>query len=533
MKKIFKFLLSLTLVLSLVACGGSESGNESSEDSSSNSSGARSESGVFTIAIDYMPESLQPRFGSDSITIMTMPIYDPLYQEVLEGVEYRLADSLDISEDGKTYTVHLNDDAIWSDGKPITTEDIEFSIAYSAYANGGISNYTHLDDEEIEFNIIDEKTFEMLLPRVSNQYISRLSKLNVIPAHPFEGDESKVDGSGYFLQPGMATSGAFEVVEVNTDSFVYEARDDYYRGEPQINTIVLKSLGSGSTRNIAMENGELSYCRVTSGEQLEKYKADSENFNVFSVPEARTNALNLNPHSAIFNSLDDFEKARQAIFLALDQEEIIMGAYGSMELAEPANSLMTPEQVLYNPDNIMYEQDIEEATRLAEESGLAGQTISYIYNRDRANMEEIATVIQQQLAQIGVNVIVEGLDNAGFWARYTPANPEDATDWELGTNGWDCMRGQSIVQFEYWMRATDRWGWSDEIVELTTTTDSETDPEREQELANELQQKTLEEYWFYPLPYPNFVTASHKNVTGLGESKIVPEFGDYLLIEVE
>lgn len=535
--KLFKLFLLLTMVFAVTACSGggkTTDGDSSTPSTEAGGSGqTASGSGVFTVAIDYMPTSLQSSFGSDSITIMTRSIYDPLFQETSEGIEYRLADNLEISEDRKTYSVKLNDNAVWSDGEPITSEDIQFSIAYDAVKNGGVSQRSHVNGEPIEIKIIDEKTVDLVLPEAYNRYIYLLSNLNILPSHAFDGDPTTVDGSDYFMTPGMATSGAFKVVEVNEDSFVFEARDDYYRGTPKLEKVVLKLLGSGSTRNVALENGELSYARILSGEQLEKYKGQADKFNVDIVSETRLNAININPLSPIADKLKDPHKARQAIFMALSQEDLIMGAYGSEELARKSNSLFTPEQYMYREEWKGYEYNLEEAKKLAEESGLAGQTLRYIYNRDRAHMEQIAIVVQQQLQQIGVNVTVEGLDNGAFWARYMPSNwEEDQTEWELATNGWDSMRGRSLVQVGSWL-TNPRWGWSQEMMDLTNACNAETDPEKEQELAEQVHNMSIEECWFYHLPYPNFGIVSHANIKGLGESQIIPEFGDYLAISVE
>ncbi|MFQ9344874.1 MAG: ABC transporter substrate-binding protein [Coprococcus sp.] len=104
--------------------------------------------------------------------------------------------------------------------------------------------------------------------------------------------------------------------------------------------------------------------------------------------------------------------------LAINADEIIDTAYGSDELATVANSLLTPDQSLYNKDCKGYEQDLEEAKKLAKSSGIEGTTLKYVYNADRPNMEEVATVLQQQLAEIGVTLDVEGLDSNAFFQRF-------------------------------------------------------------------------------------------------------------------
>ena len=94
----------------------------------------------------------------------------------------------------------------------------------------------------------------------------------VLPSHAFDGDATKVNDSDYFKKPGFASSGAYVVSEINDDNIVFTARDDYYRGTPSVKKIIMKTIGSGSTSDIALENDEISYMRVTTADQLEKYK---------------------------------------------------------------------------------------------------------------------------------------------------------------------------------------------------------------------------------------------------------------------
>ena len=68
------------------------------------------------------------------------------------------------------------------------------------------------------------------------------------------------------------------------------------------------------------------------------------------------------------------------------------------------------------------------AKQLADESGLAGMTLTYIYNADRANMEAVAVVLQAQLAQIGVNLKIEGMDSTSFFQRFFAASSSAARE---------------------------------------------------------------------------------------------------------
>lgn len=460
-------------------------------------------------------------------------MYDQLYLQNAEGeIEWRLLENLEKSDDGLVYTLHVQPEATWSDGEPITSKDIVFSIEYFAERQGGISSITHLKSEEIDINVIDDKTLEIKLPRPSNTYINNLQFLDVIPAHPFDGDASKVDTSTYFTNPDMATSGPYKMVELNPDSYVCKAREDYYRGAPKVETIVMKVLGEGSTKNVSFENGEISYKRIEVAEELEKYKAEADKYNIYSFPEGRTNALILNYKGPNMSEMS--KEARQAIFLALDRDEILQIAYGSEELVQPAKSLFTSSHVLYDPTFEGYQQDLEQAQKLADESGLTGKTLVYCYNKDRDNMEQISIAVQQQLAKIGVNLQIEALDSPTFFARvFSKGDNELRYSWDIASNGWGQRRGYGIANIYTTLNDTDWLGYSQEFVDVVEACDMEQNEEKEYELARKVDEMNIDEYVFYPLADPIFTMVTHKNITGLDASKIVPEFADYAAITIE
>ena len=476
----------------LAGCGGSSDKKDSSAKTEDTKKEAKSD-GTFTVALNYMPTSLEPSTASDDQTSLVRPIFEPLFVETKDGIEYYLADKLDISEDAKTYTIHLNEKANWSDGEPVTVDDILFTMNYAGRNSGGKSSYNTINKQEVVFNKKDDKTLEIVLPEPYATYTAAIGRMMIYPSHAFDNDYTKVEGSGYFNSTDMATSGAYTVAEINDDSIVYTARDDYYRETPSVKKVVMKTIGSGSTKQVAFENGEISYMRITTPEELKKYEGD-DNYNIIDT------------------------------------------AYGSDELATVANSLLTPDQSLYNKDCKGYEQDLEEAKKLAKSSGIEGTTLKYVYNADRPNMEEVATVLQQQLAEIGVTLDVEGLDSNAFFQRFFAIMFQSGEEdqWDLGTNGWDSERGSSLGQaYSYINSSSKAWGFSDEAGQLAAKVNAAADKDEAKQLANDLQDLTLSEYWEYPLTYTNYVMVSQKNVTGLDAVPVVPEFVDYLKIKVD
>ena len=549
-KRLLALLMAAAMMMATAACGSETTTAENnttstteqtteeggSEEAASTEESTSTESNdTFTVAISYMPDSLSPQTGgSDDYTSMTRPLFDRLFLENIEGgMDYYLADSLEVSEDGLTYTVHLREDATWSDGTPITTADVQFVADYSVYRYG-YNRYIRVNGVDGSMNIVDDHTVQFILPEPYNYERVILAGMTLYPSHVFDGDPEALDNATtYYNTPGFVTSGPYTVTEINEDSFVCTARDDYYRGTPQVKTVVMKVIGSGSTREIAFENGEIDYMRLTTADQLEKYSAQSDKYNIYSFPEARLNYLQVNP----FGPANLTDEQRQALFMAINPDEILAAAFGSDELATKANSLLTPEISLYNPDTEAYTYDLEGAQALAESSGLSGMTLTYIYNADRPNMDAVAVVIQQQLAQIGVNLSIEGMDSSSFFPRFFAASSYgfngQETTWDLGTNGWDSMRGSTLNQaYSYLNQADDAWGMTEACGELALAVNTTTDEAEAKQLADELMDVAMDQYRIYPLTYTNYVLVSQKNVTGLDYSPIVPEFADYLGISV-
>ena len=150
-------------------------------------------------------------------------------------------------------------------------------------------------------------------------------------------------------------------------------------------------------------------------------------------------------------------------------------------------------------------------------------------------MESVATVVQQQLAEIGVTVNIESCDTSTFFPRFFASKDKElATTWDLGTNGWDSQRGSNCGQaISYFTNRLCDCGYSDEVSGLAQKAMGTADAKEKQELWNTIQDKALEECWEYPLTYTNFVMVSQKNVTGLDGSSVVPEFIDYLSIHMD
>lgn len=551
MKKLLVLLMVLSISLTLFACGNSstetttevaDKDDKSTHTSEVTTGGGVDESlpmgGTFIIPINSdSVENMTPidAVGGDDEMVAFQPCYDPLFVQGNDGIRFYLAESIDPTvDDGVHYQLKLRDNLKWHDGEAITADDVIFTVnALLEPTNNGSNNLVSYLGKDITVEKIDDLTVDITLQEPYSAFTSMFGRVQLIPEHVFNGN-IKVMEEKEALFAGIG-SGPFKLVEYKAgESIVYERNDDYYRGKAPLDQVIIRVMSDRTAQEAALQTGELSMIRVAEQPKLDAYKANGS-FTVHSIPEGRLNYMTFNYQSPLMKD----EKARKAISLALNIDEIIVGAYGSEELALPAKNFMSPENLYYNHEMKGYEQNIEEAKKLAEESGLTARPINYIYNQQRPNMAETAQIVQQQLATIGVEVNLQGLDSPGFFpklfAAWITGKTVEDTSWDLATNGFDQMNADpATVIFEYvGPNAGNGFYSSEETVKLWNDASREVDLGKREELFKELQVSISDDYSMYPMANTNYVMVSPAGFKGLDSISKVPVFEDYLQIYFE
>lgn len=156
MKKSLASLLAVVMMLSvLTACGGEKSGEESGK-SATNAAG---DWNVLTVGISTDPQTMDPALNSNFAPCQVRRnVYEPLFQfDEDYNVIPCLADSWEYLDDC-TLKVHIDEDATFSNGEPVTSEDVMFMIEHSI-GTAADTYTTGIDKEATYASIIDEKTF--------------------------------------------------------------------------------------------------------------------------------------------------------------------------------------------------------------------------------------------------------------------------------------------------------------------------------------------------------------------------------------
>ncbi len=416
MKKWRRFaavILAAGMAVSMVGCGG---GGSSAESNPAAGGEAQGSAGAVTDPdrlVTYASTSMITNFDMKFITSASDiqaadQVYDTLVRKINGEIIGQLADSWEISEDGLQYTFHLNENAVFSDGTPITAEDVKFS---TEYIRDECENWAWLYEDLDEVEVVDEHTAVMHFStadasRISTMCYSQYGGIFSKAAYEKWGDEygksvDKIVSSG----PYVATAWEENV------SVTFEARDDYYGPQPDLKHLKYVAIADANAAVIALQTGEIDlYFNPLSGVALDTVRM-SDNVAITEALTCRNESVYMNCQTGLFTDV----RMRQAVAYAINKEEAlsVCGSGQGQVVIYPCD---LGDQVTANPDFVpshTYEYDVEKGKALVEECGNTGATVTI----KSYNTEPYATLsvwLQGALNAIGLNAQVETMERSAF-----------------------------------------------------------------------------------------------------------------------
>ena len=272
MKKFVSKTMSLLLVavmaLSLAACGSktndsSQAAPESTGSASGESTAATQPAGnsgekIVNVGVTDTLGSLNPLLlnGGEINKYATALMFLPLMELDADlNFQGMLADSI-TTEDNRNFVVHIDEAATWSDGTPITAEDVAYTalrltspvinntaMMYYVFEGVGDDGFVEAGADSVDgIQVIDDKTIQfttkdsMSLTTFENSYARYLLTL---PKHVIEKyTEEELSTAEWFNQPDVI-SGPFYVTEFDVDHYIsYKANPDYWKGDPKIDKLL-------------------------------------------------------------------------------------------------------------------------------------------------------------------------------------------------------------------------------------------------------------------------------------------------------
>lgn len=385
--------------------------------------------------------TLNPALAADSASIDVIGfLFEPLFNPDPQTAQPLPAlATWEISEDGLTYTFTLQEGVTWSDGEPITANDVLFT--YNAIMSDAVQSPRKADMALItDLTVVDDLTFTVSLAEVNcTIWGSAFGSLLPLPSHLYAADFSDFMSNPQTNGPTV-TSGPYVWEETSPDEFVrLVANPLYYKGAPQIPTIVNRVLTDPAIQNQALLTGEIDYAFMYP-DQLEQL-GDTSNFNVHVFPLNNTPMLYMNfadpanPQPAYDEEGNLVEqtpnqffadvRVRRAVAMGYDKSAIMetLGPDGGYLQSGPITSMFGWVGADVEP----YSYDPEAAAALLDEAGWLMNDATGVREKDGVPFEvtlvyaplvdlytNIALVAQDQLGQLGIKINVESQE----WSSY-------------------------------------------------------------------------------------------------------------------
>ncbi|MCC5644966.1 ABC transporter substrate-binding protein [Nostoc sp. CHAB 5824] len=509
-------------------------------------------------------------------------IYEGLTTEnpITGEIEPSLAESWEISDDKLRFLFTLRQGLKWSDGQPLTADDVEFTYN-DIYLNEAIPtdarDVLRIGESRAlpKVRKIDARRIEFTTPEPFAPFLGTLG-LPILPAHTLEPSIKTKDQEGkpiFLSKWGVDTppdqiivNGPYKLERYNTSQRVVFRRNPYYwrkgpKGEsqPYIERIVWQIVESTDTSLLQFRSGGLDTVGVSPDYfSLLKVQEDQGNFKIFNGGPATGTTFvffNLNKGKRDGKPLVDPIKSRwfntvefrQAVAYAIDRQTMINNTFRG--LGKPQNSPISVQSPYYlSPEEGLkvYNYNIQKAKELLLKAGFKyndkNQLIDAQGNRVRFSLltnagnkirEAIGSQIKQDLSKIGIQVDFTPL----AWNTYTD-KLSNSLDWEVsmlgltgglepndGANVWSPEGGLHMFNQkpQAGQKPIEGWEvapWEAEIAKLYIQGARELDPAKRKEIYAETQRITQENLPFIYLVNPLSMSAVRNRFEGIQYSAL-------------
>ena len=415
-RKYTAVLLSAALALSAAfaasGCGRGSEGTGAAARTSAQAAEQRARSGEVVVAMDPNSEpaaGFDPAYGWGA----GEHVHEPLIQSTLTvtnpdlTIGYDLATDYSVSEDGLTWTVTIRDDVSFTDGEPLTAEDVAFTYN-TVKASSSVSDFTMLDYAEAA----DDRTVVFHMNRPFSIWPYTMAVTGIVPEHAY-------DSATYGASP--IGSGRYILKQWDRgQQVILEANPDYYGGEPLMKKVTILFMEEDAAFLAAQASQvDLAYTSATySDQQIEGYAlasyatVDNRGFNLPAVPE-QTDAQG----RTVGNDLTADVRVRRAINMGIDRQEMIdhvLNGYGS-----PAYSVC--DQMPWYSEASEVEHDPEGAAALLDEAGWktgddgvrekdgVKAELNLLYSAGDSVRQALAADFADQLGDLGISCTLEGV----------------------------------------------------------------------------------------------------------------------------
>jgi peptide/nickel transport system substrate-binding protein/oligopeptide transport system substrate-binding protein len=379
---------------------------------------------TLTIAQDTDPGTADPQLTTEEY-FLPLNLYDRLVEAVTttpgkSELQPGLAEKWDVTPDGLKYTFYLRKGAKFHNGDVLTADDVIFTFDRMLDPATKALNTDFLDmiagatarmdgkaTSTSGLKKIDDNTVEITLAAPFAPFLANLAT----PAGSiFSKKYVEKIGKDFGIKP--VGTGPFKL-----DSWTYNSElqlsafDDYFRGRPKFDKLIMKVVPEAQTQALMFRKGELDafdldYARS----QIPEFKKDAQwKDRIVSGPRVGTYYMSINSKMPPF----DNPKVREAVMYAIDRQTLIDKLYYGTGI--PAKGILAPGLAGYNPDLPGFKYDPEKSKALLKEAGFPnGIEMTLNQTVDSPSTLKMNEALQAMFAQVGIKAEIKQMDSAAW-----------------------------------------------------------------------------------------------------------------------
>ena len=457
MKKVGSLLLAVLMVLSLAACGKTPaeptqapSTQPGTENSTTEATEPAPAYAIDTLTVGTTAAIETAVFGEYNFDMLASGVSElPLVYQDTKG-EYHPLLATYATEDAATWTYTIQDGMTWSDGAPVTAEDILFTLQYDqANGSANFEAQTGEDGKVTEakytgYSLSDDKmSISLTLASPNVRELSNMTSFRVMPKHIYEDKDTVTEAEG------RITCGPYVLESFNKEAgTITFAVNEYYPQKPNVEKIVYQLFGNEDTMYLALQQGDIdmvwAYSTGVAGTYQDVLSTDT---NVSLVNVAAANApavLAFNNAKGLFSD----ENLRQAVSYALNYEEF--KTYFGSAYAEIPNRGFVPSTTVGYTDTEKLTTDTAKADEYMKAAGYTEKNADGFYvNADGAAAAFTLTVnaakethvgyaemIKTQLEAFGIQVNLDAVDKDAYNAKTSNKFSENNITMEAAIYGY-------------------------------------------------------------------------------------------------
>lgn len=465
--------LGIIIIALVVLSGCGDESSQSNDTGNDMNNPEENLGGELHIAVSAQPPTLDPYMSSAGVT---NDVTGHIFEGLVAQNEKRqpipmLADDIDISEDGKTYTFHLREGVPFHNGEEMIAEDVVASMMHWLKTANKAAML-----EGATFEVQDDYTVELILPKRMADVLDIMAGRGQYPAIMPEDVIENSDSEGINEYVG---TGPFKYVEWKQDQYVHlEKFEDYQpvseessgasgKKEALVDDIYFDIVTDPSTRMAGIETGEYDIADSIPYDSYDRMK---------NMPNIDLNVTLTGTIDLVYNKKSGYmadADMRKAVNTALNMDDIMMANFPEEELYKSHPGYMDPEQEDWSTlkgEEAFNQDDQEKAQHLLEQLNYNGEEIKLMVTRDYDYHYNSAVVIKEQLEQAGMNVELEVFD----WATLQERR-EKPENWDLIvlSTGYATTPTQLLPLDPSWGGWTDDPEITDYLEEIVNAEDQE------------------------------------------------------------